>query len=118
VSEQQASLLTALLDAGAVAAEGQDAVRKQVAAAQAEVERYSVEKKEILEGSAAVGPAAQVLEVDGEKGKVVGTKVWESTLGAAGDQFDMSTLWLQLSLVLGAVSLVLQADKPRCAAWS
>lgn len=121
VSEQQASLLTALLDAGAVAPEGQDAVRKQVAAAQAEVERYSVEKKEILEGSAAVGPAGQVLEVDGEKGKVVGTQVWESTLatlGAAGDQFDMSTLWLQLSLVLGAVSLVLQGDKLKWAFYA
>lgn len=114
VAEQQSSLLGALLAAGAVAPEGQEVIRQQIAAAEAEGRRYDAEKKEILLGSAAVGPEGQVLEVDGEKGKVVGTQVWEAqlaTLGAAGDQFDLSTLWLQLSLVLGAVSLVLQEPR-------
>lgn len=114
IVEQQQGLLTALLDAGAVAPAGIDAVRAQIAAADAEVKRYDAEKHEILLGSAAVGPAGQVLDVDGEKGSIVGTEPWEATLatlGAAGDKFDLSTLWLQLSLVLGAVSLVLQAPR-------
>ncbi len=114
VAEQQGSLLTALLEAGAVAPTGESAIRAQIAKSTSEVARYDAEKAEILKGSDAVGPAGQVLEVDGEKGKIVGTKGWETTLatlGAAGDKFDMSTLWLQLSLVLGAVSLVLQAQR-------
>lgn len=114
VAEQQGSLLTALLEAGAVAPAGEAAIRAQIEKANAEVARYDAEKKEILNGSEAVGPSGQVLEVDGVKGKIVGTKGWEATLatlGASGDQFDMSTLWLQLSLVLGAVSLVLQAPR-------
>jgi hypothetical protein len=114
VAEQQGSLLTALLEAGAVAPAGETAIRAQIAKSESEVARYDAEKAEILKGSDAVGAAGQVLEMDGEKGKIVGTKGWEATLatlGASGDKFDMSTLWLQLSLVLGAVSLVLQAQR-------
>jgi hypothetical protein len=114
IVEQQQGLLTALLDAGAVAPAGIGAVTAQIAAADEEVKRYDAEKNELLRGSVAVGAAGQVLEVDGQKGQIVGTEAWEdtlATLGAAGDKFDLSTLWLQLSLVLGAVSLVLQAQR-------
>ncbi|MDP2315746.1 MAG: DUF4337 family protein [Pseudomonadota bacterium] len=112
--EQQQGLLTALLDAGAVAPSGVETIRAEIGAADTEVKRYDAEKKELLLGSAAVGPEGQVLEVDGQKGQIVGTKPWEvtlATLGAAGDKFDLSTLWLQLCLVLGAVSLVLQEQR-------
>lgn len=114
IAEQQRDLLTALLEAGAVTPTGIDAVRGQAAAADTEVKRYDLEKKEILLGSEAVGPEGQVLDVDGVKGQIVGTKGWEATLatlGASGDLFDMATLWLQLALVLGAVSLVLHAQR-------
>ncbi|GDX79753.1 hypothetical protein LBMAG42_15640 [Deltaproteobacteria bacterium] len=112
VVEQQGDLLQSLLDAGLIAPQGTAPLQERIAAGAADSARYDKEKKEILEGSAAVGPEGQVLEQNGVKGQIVGTKVWEATLatlGAAGDLFDMSTLWLQMGLVLGAVSLVMHA---------
>jgi hypothetical protein len=73
-----------------------------------------MEKREILLGSAAVGPSQQVLEVDGKKGQIIGTQPWEQqlkTLGLAGDKFDLATLWLQIALVFGAISLILNSEK-------
>ena len=105
---------SALVDAGAIQEGARGGVEKRLAGLGDEIGRYKQEKKEILEGSEAVGPEGQVLEKDGQKGQIYGANQWEAklaVLGESGDSFDMSTLWLQLSLVLGAVSLVIQAEK-------
>ena len=115
---QEAELLQALTDAGAVVESARPAVEKRVADLQAEVKRYKAEKKEILQGSAAVGPEGQVLDKDGQKGQIVGAQEWERTLevlGEAGDRFDGATLWLQLSMVAGAISLVVKSVRLK---WS
>ncbi len=109
--EQEGHLLRALLDGGVIAPTAAPGIEARIAAVEAKATTYELEKTEILEGSEAVGPAGQVLDVDGEKGRIVGTKGWDralATLGAAGDVFDRATLWLQLALVLGAIALVLQ----------
>lgn len=114
IVEQETQLLSSLLDAGAVTAQGTTALRQQLEQARQSVARYALEKREILLGSAAVGAAGQVLEVDGKKGAVIGTKPLEATLSQlarAGDQFDLATLWLQVALVFGAISLILSSDK-------
>jgi hypothetical protein len=52
-----------------------------------------------------------VLDKDGEKGVIIGAKEWEAqlkVLGEAGDAFDFSALFLQLSLVMGTIALVLK----------
>ncbi len=116
VLEQQQLLLQALDTAGSISPEARPAVTAQLAELDTEINRYKAEKKEILEGSAAVGPSGQVLEKDGKLGEIVGAKEWEAklaVLGEAGDVFDLSTLFLQLCLVLGAVGLVLQAPTMR-----
>ena len=118
VIEQQKATLEALVLAGAVTPEAKDAVAGMVTGMDAEISRYKAEKREILEGSAAVGPEGQVLEKDGQKGQITGAKEWEATLavlGKAGDVFDLSTLFLQLSMVLGAIGLVIDLDKLK---WS
>lgn len=112
--EQEQGLLRALSEAGVITEQAQAPIAAHITALDVEVQRYKVEKKEILEGSAAVGPSGQVLEKDGQKGQIVGALELEAqlaTLGAAGDKFDLATLWLQLSLVLGAMALVLQNDR-------
>jgi hypothetical protein len=114
IIEQEVQLLQGLLDAGAVTPEGQPALTQQLARAEQSAERYDMEKREILLGSAAVGPSQQVLEVDGKKGQIIGTQPWEQqlkTLGLAGDKFDLATLWLQIALVFGAISLILNSEK-------
>jgi len=114
IIEQEVQLLRSLLDAGAVTPEGQSALRKQLVRADQSARRYDMEKREILLGSAAVGAGQQTLEVDGEKGRIIGTQPWEqrlTTLGKAGDRFDLATLWLQVALVFGAISLILNSEK-------
>ena len=109
---QELSLLNSLLAAGALAPEVKPSMEKRTAALQGEVERYKAEKNEILRGSAAVGAVGQVLtDKNGNKGNIVGAQEWEEKLAVletSGDLFDCATLWLQLSLVCGAISLVLK----------
>ncbi len=109
--EGQGDTMKALLQAGAVPEERRAAVEQIVAKSDADVARYKQEKKEILLGSAKVGEANWVLDNDGELGKIKGAKEWEeeiATLGAAGDLFDLATLFLQICLVMGAISLLLK----------
>lgn len=73
--------------------------------------RYRKEK-EILLGSAKVGDEGSVQDVDGALGKVVGVKELEAqlaVLGAAGDRYDLATLFLQMCIVLGGLSALHEA---------
>jgi hypothetical protein len=114
IIEQEASLISALIQAGAVTSNSTATLREQLAVAEKSAERYDKEKKEILLGSSAVGPQGQVLIRDGKKGAIFGTKPWEqklSILGDAGDKFDLATLWLQVALVFGAISLIIESER-------
>jgi hypothetical protein len=76
-----------------------------------EIERYDKEKKEILEGSANIDSTEWVLIKENKKGQIVGAKEWEAIsdrLGVAGDYFDLASLFLQICIVFGAISLVVQ----------
>jgi hypothetical protein len=94
---------------------GEEGTAEQIALLEADIARYRLEKKEILEGSEAVGPAGQMLEdEEGRKGQIVGARVWKARLAildVAGDRFDLGALFLQICLVLGAVSLVLDDER-------
>jgi hypothetical protein len=116
--EGQRDTLKALVQAGSIRPEQLPAIETMIGALDADATRYGKEKKEILLGSATVGQAAWAQDIDGEMGKVVGAEEWEAEagrLGKAGDIFDISTFFLQLCLVAGAISLILQMDRMR---WS
>lgn len=118
---QEHDLVEALLKAGVITDAARPAVESHIAELGTTIDRYKAEKKEILLGSAAVGPEGQVLDKDGEKGKIVGAQEWErklDILGQAGDLFDDATLWLQLSLVGGAISLVISQPKLKWAFYA
>jgi hypothetical protein len=81
-----------------------------------EIGRYRKERKEILLGSTAVGQENWVLEEDGKLGQVKGAREWEAearALGAVGDTFDIATFFLQICLVMGAISLILKGERMR-----
>jgi hypothetical protein len=82
-----------------------------------EISRYKKEKKEILLGSSVVGETNWILEDDsGNLGNIIGAKQWEEIadkLGGAGDYFDLGTLFLQICIVFGAISLVIQKTSIR-----
>lgn len=118
LAEGQNDTLRALLEAGIIAPEKSPGVTKTIENLDTQIARYKKEKKEILLGSVAVGRENWVQDIDGELGKIKGAKEWEAeidTLDAAGDVFDMGTLFLQLCLVVGAISLIMKEPRIR---WS
>lgn len=116
--EGQRDTLQALVDAGSIRPEQLAGIQKTIADLDAKAVRYGREKKEILLGSATVGQEGWAQDVEGEMGKVTGAEEWETqaqALGKAGDTFDYSTFFLQICLVAGAISLILQVNQMR---WS
>lgn len=118
LAEGQRDTLGALLEAGIIAPEKSPGVTRTLAQLDAQIARYQKEKKEILLGSDAVGKENWIQDLDGELGKIKGAREWEheiDTLDSAGDIFDMGTLFLQLCLVVGAISLIMKEPRLR---WS
>ena len=112
--EGQRDTLKALVDAGSIKPEQLPAIQTMIQSLDGDATRYGKEKKEILLGSKAVGQENWVQDVGGEMGKVTGAQEWQAkadVLNDVGDVFDYSTLFLQLCLVLGAMSLILQDAK-------
>ena len=114
--EGQRDTLQALMTAGSIRPEQLPAIQKMIQDLDGDAARYGQEKKEILLGSKTVGQENWAQDVAGEMGKVTGAEEWKAkanALGDAGDVFDYSTFFLQLCLVMGAMSLILQQDRLR-----
>ncbi|HEX3131321.1 MAG TPA: DUF4337 domain-containing protein [Thermoanaerobaculia bacterium] len=112
--EGQRDTLKALIEAGSIKPEQLPAIQKMVESLDADAARYGKEKKEILLGSKTVGQENWVQDVGGEMGKVTGAQEWQAkadALNDVGDVFDYATLFLQICLVMGAMSLILQNAK-------
>lgn len=112
--EGQRDTLKALVEAGSIKPEQLPAIQTMIKSLDSDATRYGKEKKEILLGSKTVGQENWAQDVGGEMGKVVGAQEWQAkadALGDAGDVFDYSTFFLQVCLVMGAMSLILQDAK-------
>lgn len=112
--EGESSLLQSLQEHDAIKTESQKGIQSHIEKLNAKVTKYEKEKKEILLGSQGVGQENWIQDVDGELGKVIGAKEIEKQLvqlSQAGDKFDMASLFYQLCLVLGAISLVIKNEK-------
>jgi len=119
--EGQRDLVKVLIDSGTVAEDRQPALQQLSTKLDDDIQRYKKEKQEILLGSAGVGEANWVLEQEGQKGKITGAKEWEKQtemLGGAGDTFDLATFFLQICLVVGAISLLLKGDRMKYAFYA
>ncbi len=111
--EGQRDTLKALVAAGSIKADQLPAVEGLIARLDGKLERYGRERREILLGSRTVGEENWVQDVNGKMGQVTGAKEWEAraeALGGVGDVFDHGTFFLQLCLVLGAISLILHSN--------
>jgi len=109
IVESEGDTINLLIEAGVVPPEKLAAVEDLSAHASVEAARYAREKNEILLGSQAVGEENWAQDFNGEMGAIVGAAEWDHKarqLGAAGGKFDLATLLLQLSVVLGPISLV------------
>jgi len=112
IVESQGATIDLLIEAGVVPPEKLAAVEDLSARATVEAARYDREKNEILLGSKAVGEENWAQDFNGEMGQIVGAAEWDTRardLGVAGSKFDLATLLLQLSVVLGPITLVSSA---------
>ncbi len=78
----------------------------------AKIDRYEKEQNEILKGSTAIGKENWIQELGGKLGKVKGAEEWEKEaekLGEAGDVFDRASLFLEICIVFGAMSIIIQS---------
>ncbi len=112
--ENQRNLLSVLLRSETILGENSKIFKQQIILLNKEISRYNKEKKEILLGSKQVGKKNWTQKIDGKLGKIIGAKEWTKkaeALNQQGDYHDISTLLLQISLVLCAIILVLHSDK-------
>lgn len=109
VTEGQKNLINTLIEGQLIKSDSLEKLSKHNQDLNEDISRYKKEKKEILVGSSKVGKENWVQDINGELGKVVGALEYQDKieiLGNAGDQFDLSNLFFQICLVMGAISLV------------
>lgn len=109
-------LLGSLLRTGSIDSNNFKSIQSHTESLKKDIHRYQREMKEILLGSEKVGETEWSQEVNGEKGKVIGALEWQENaakLSQVGDRLDLAKLLLQLCLVIGAVSLVIQTKRPQ-----
>ena len=114
--EGQRDMIRIMLDSGVIPAENREKMSGMMAGLDAEIGRYKQERKEIMLGSRGVGQENWVLDEGGKLGQVKGAREWEAettTLGAVGDTFDIATFFLQICLVMGAISLIIKGVRMR-----
>lgn len=111
VVKGQADLLETLIQSGSVKQQALPEFEKQHKKLTDNVERYKKEKNEILLGSQTVGQENWVQDLDGKMGQITGVKEYEKELkryGAAGDKWDIASLFFQISLMLGALGIMMK----------
>jgi hypothetical protein len=116
LTEGRSELLQSLVTSGAIAEDKKAVIDSLTSLLNKKMKKYDKQKEEILLGSAKVGKENWVQDIEGKYGVVIGAKEWEETaekLGRAGDYFDGATLFLQLCIVMGAISLISSSNKSR-----
>ncbi len=107
--EGERDTLKSLLLAGIIPNDKRAAVEKHIQTLEKKIKKYKKEKTEILLGSKKVGKANWVQDIDGEFGKVIGAKEWDEMIeltDKVDNIFDFATLFMQLALIIGAISLI------------
>jgi hypothetical protein len=118
LKQQNADFLESLDKSGTIQQDKKQAIEDHVKDLRSEVKRYKAEMKEILEGSAKIKKEEWcVAETEDQPlGQIIGAKEYKviaDNLGNAGDYYDGATLFLQLCLVLGAISLISPTDQSK-----
>ncbi|RUR13006.1 DUF4337 family protein [Legionella sp. km772] len=81
-----------------------------------DINRLTQEKYEILMGSKNIDKSKWVQDIDGKYGQVIGAKEWDEVAaqyGTSSDSFTYATVYLQLALVIGALTIMITYLIPR-----
>lgn len=115
LKEGELDYLEALLNTGMVAEEKSGFIQEKIEQTKGLIAKYNAEKTEILFGSANIPKAEWAQDLDGEMGVIVGIKEWETLAekyDVATKKFDYGMLFFQISIVLGAVCIIIY-DNPK-----
>lgn len=115
LKEGELDYLQVLLESGVVLENNKEGIKKKINEITSKIEKYAAEKKEILIGSANTPKEKWAQDLDGEMGKIVGINEWETLTEEydnATKKFDMGMLFFQISIVLGAVCIIIY-DNPK-----
>jgi hypothetical protein len=115
LQESHLATLESFIKAGMVKPEKEALLKEDIEKTKVDIKRYKMEKKEIMEGSANIPKTEWVQDIDGKMGAIVGVKEWEKMAAKLDDstnKFDISMLFFQISLVLGAVCIIIY-DNPK-----
>ncbi|MBM1107561.1 DUF4337 domain-containing protein [Aurantibacter crassamenti] len=115
LKESELDYLEALLNTGLVAEGKETTVLATIKSSKEKIQKYDAEKTEILLGSANIAKEDWAQDLDGEMGKIIGVKEWEvlaTEYDSATKKFDIAMLFFQISIVLGAVCIIIY-DSPR-----
>jgi hypothetical protein len=114
--ENQRNLIDTLIKANVIETNKHETLNNIMNVIDNRIVSYDKEKKELLLGSKAVGKDNWVQEKNGQYGQIIGALEWEKIirrLGQAGSKFDVAILFLELCLVIGAISLVMHNERLR-----
>lgn len=114
LKESEFDYLTALISSGIVTDDKVQVIEEKIASVQKNINKYSAEKTEILNGSAFVGKENWKQDIEGEMGVITGVKEWQqlaATYDYATKKFDYGMLFFQICIVLGAVCIIIY-DNP------
>jgi len=115
IAEGQRDLLRALIESGVVKGENQQTIKKVIVKLEGNVTRYDREKAEILGRNKETQEmkehmtAVEAGKTD-KKEKIISATEWEENAHhyhKMGNDFALAALFLQLCLVMGAVSLMI-----------
>ncbi|MGJ8658723.1 DUF4337 domain-containing protein [Cellulophaga fucicola] len=115
LKESELDNLEALMYTNAIAEDKKSFVYDKIENTKLKVAKYKAEKKEILIGSKNLPKKEWVQDLDGKKGVIVGINEWKllaKKYDIATRKFDFGVLFFQISIVLGAVCIIIY-DNPK-----
>ena len=110
IAEGHSQLMQLLLSSGSIKKEMEPSIQKLIKRTNASIRRYKGQKREILLGSRQLPKSQWFQTRNGKLGQVVGAKELEKkliVLNRASAWFEFATLFFQLSLVAGAIGILL-----------
>lgn len=115
LKESELDYLEVLLNTNVIPQDKKDIVQKKIEETKSKITKYDAEKTEILFGSNTLPKEKWAQDLDGEMGKITGVKQWEvlaEKYDIATRKFDFGVLFFQVSIVLGAVCIIIY-DNPK-----
>ena len=103
------------MNSGLVNEDKKSTILTAIEASKEKIQKYDAEKTEILVGSANISQENWIQDIDGKMGKIIGVKEWEvlaDKYDNATKKFDYGMLFFQISIVLGAVCIIIY-DNPK-----